>query len=282
MIGIITDSTCDIPEDLIKDYKIIVIPLSINWGDEQFKDRVDLQPRDFYQRLMKDEIYPQSSLPTLRAFIKAFNEAKSKGADRILVLTLSSAMSGTYGMAMQSAEHAGVPVTVIDTKGPSMTLGWQVLTAARARDEGAGVDEIVRRIEHVGSKMAQFVAMESIEYLQKGGRIGKAAGWAGVMLKVKPLIRINHQSGLVEPLSLSRTRKGLKNALYKKFFAQFKGKKKLRVAVLHGGALEEAQALAQLIQETFTPVELLINITGPVLGINTGPNALALCGYSED
>lgn len=102
------------------------------------------------------------------------------------------------------------------------------------------------------------------------------------MLKVKPLISINHESGLVEPVSLARTRNGLVKTPYIKFFDQFTGKKKLRIAVLHGDVPDQAQELAKRIQDRFSPIELLVNITGPVLGINTGPEALALCGYAED
>lgn len=282
MISIITDSTCDIPENLLEQYGIIVIPQTIIWGDEQFHDRVDLQPKEFYQRVVKDEVYPQSSLPTMREFLEAFDKAVLQGAKQIILLTVSSAMSGTFGLAKTAAQDAKVPVTVIDSKGPSMSLGWQALAAARARDAGSGLDEILSRIEQVRKSLAQFVGMESIEYLRKGGRIGRAASWAGVILKVKPMISINHESGLVEPVSLSRTRNALVNTLYKKFFEQFKGKKKLRIAVLHGDVPDQAEALANRVREEYNPIELLVNITGPVLGINTGPEALALCGYAED
>lgn len=282
MIGIITDSTCDIPDSLIEAYGIVVVPLSIIWGQEEFRDRIDIQPKEFYERLVKDPVYPKSSLPAMGEFLSAFDKVIAQGTEHIIVITISSAMSGTYNQARAAAEQISVPVTVIDAKGPSMALGWQVLEAVRAREEGADLDEILRRVEHARANMAQYVAMESIEYLHKGGRIGKAANWAGVMLKIRPLIHVNHDTGMVEPVSLSRTRNGLIKTLYKRFFAQFKGKRKLRVAVLHGGAYDEAKALAEQIQEEFSPLEVLINITGPVLGINTGPDALSLVGYSED
>jgi DegV family protein with EDD domain len=124
--------------------------------------------------------------------------------------------------------------------------------------------------------------METLEYLQYGGRIGDAVKWVGNIMKVKPLVSINHQTGLVEPTGLARTHSSLINMLYKRFFSEIKEGKGLRIAVLHGDALEEAQELADRIREEFDPIELIINITGPVLGINTGPGALALCGYFEN
>ena len=124
--------------------------------------------------------------------------------------------------------------------------------------------------------------MDTLDYLKTGGRIGGAAKWAGALLKVKPLVSINHQTGLVEPVGLARTQKAVIELMYNKFFERLKDGQKLRIAVLHGNALERAQELADRIRAEFNPIELLINITGPVLGINTGPGALALCGYAEE
>jgi DegV family protein with EDD domain len=124
--------------------------------------------------------------------------------------------------------------------------------------------------------------MESLEYLQRGGRLGGAVKWVGTQLRIKPLVAINHETGVVEPVSMTRTHKALLELLYTKFFEKLKGGKNLHIAVLHGNAPTEAEVLAQRIRQEYQPVELLVNITGPVLGINTGPGALALCGYAED
>ena len=130
MIGIITDSTCDIPENLLEQYGIIVVPQVVIWGDEQYRDRIDLQPSEFYQRLIVDPVQPHSSLPSLHDFQEAYESAASRGADELIVLTVSSAMSGTYEMAKTAANLLDIPVEVVDSKGPTMSLGWQVLAAA--------------------------------------------------------------------------------------------------------------------------------------------------------
>jgi len=282
MIGIITDSTCDIPENLVEQYGIIVIPQAVIWGEQQFRDRVDLQPAEFYRRLTTDPVRPHSSLPSLRDFQQAYDQAASRGASELIVLTVSRAMSGTFEMAQNAAKLTDLPVTVVDSKGPTMSLGWQTLAAARAREAGADTPGILERVDRVRSKLVQLVAMDTLEYLQRGGRIGGAAKWVGTLLKVKPLVSINHQTGLVEPVSLARTQKALVEMMYQKFFEQLKSHNNLRIAVLHGNVPEKATALAEQIRAEFNPLELLVNITGPVLGINTGPGALALCGYSED
>jgi DegV family protein with EDD domain len=282
MIGIITDSTCDIPEHLVDQYGITIVPQYIIWGNEQFKDRIELKPLEFYQRLLVDETKPTTSQASVVDFKNVYDKVFQQGAQELIVLTVSSAMSGTYQMAKEAAKLVNFPVSVVDSKGPTMTLGWQVLAAARARDVGADVKSILETIDNVRKRMVQFVAMDTLEYLQKGGRIGGAVKWVGGLLQVKPLVSINHETGLVEPVTLARTHKALIENMYKKFFEKLDIEKKLHIAVLHGNALEKAEELAARIQSDYNPVELLINMTGPVLGINTGPGALALCGYSEE
>ena len=282
MIGIVTDSTCDIPEEFITQYGITIVPQYVIWGEEQFKDRFELSPLDFYRRLETDKVRPTSSQASINDFKQVFEELNLKGFRELIVLTVSGAMSGTFQMAKNAAKLVNFPVTVVDSKGPTMTLGWQVLAAARELEKGADIKTILEKVEQVRMRLVQFVAMDTLEYLQKGGRIGGAVKWVGGLLQVKPLVSINHETGLVEPVSLARTQKALVENMYKKFFEKLDTSKKLRIAVLHGNALEKAEELANKIRIEFNPIELIINITGPVLGINTGPGALALCGYYED
>jgi len=281
LIGIVTDSTCDIPEEFVKQYGITIIPQYIIWGDHQYRDRIDLTSLEFYQRLETDETRPTTSQASVSDFKHVYEELSNQGFSELIVLTVSSAMSGTFQMAKNAAKLVEIPVTVVDSKGPTMTLGWQVLAAARARESGDNVNKILEKIEEVRERMVQFVAMDTLEYLQKGGRIGNAVKWVGGLLQVKPLVCINHETGQVDPVSLARTQKALIENMYKKFFERLDINKKLRIAVLHGNVLEKAQELAARIQSEYHPVELIINMTGPVLGLNTGPGALALCGYDE-
>ncbi len=282
MIGILTDSTCDIPEELLEKYGILVIPNMVNWGMIQYRDRIDLKPEEFYGRLVQDTERPTTSTPSLSDFQQAYQTAIDRGADSLIVLTVSSAMSGVYQLALNSAQLVNIPVEVVDSKGPTMSLGWQVLAAARARDAGANLPEILGIVDRVRANLVQLVYMDTLEYLNRGGRIGHAVQWVGVMLKVKPLVMINHETGLVEPLALARTHKSGVDMLYNRFTGYLQGKRNLHIAVLHGNNLDEAQQLAGQIQKDIRPAELLINMTGPVLGINTGPGALALCGYYEE
>ena len=281
-IALITDSTCDIPQNMINQYGISVIPLGVVWGDELLHDRVDLTPEEFYQRLESDPIWPTSTLPTPADFEKVYRDAIEAGAQEIVVMTVSSAMSGTFQLAEQVGRNMDVPVHAVDSKGPTMSLGWQVLAAARIRELGGSAAKMIEAAAGVREKLVQIVCLDTLEYLHRGGRIGNAAHFFGSLLDIKPLVKINHKTGLVEFCGQARTRKKSIESLVSHFFEQLSPEKPKRIAVLHGGALSDAQALADRIMKEYNPLELLVNITGPVLGIHTGPRALALCGYAEE
>ncbi len=280
--ALITDSTCDIPQAMIGQYGITVIPLGVVWGNEILRDRIDLSPEEFYRRLEKDSVWPTSTLPSPADFEQVYREAILKGAKEIVVMTVSSAMSGTFQLAEQVGKHMDVPVHVIDSKGPSMSLGWQVLAAARIRELGGNAAKMIEAAAAVRAKLVLIVCLDTLEYLHRGGRIGNATRFIGGLLDIKPLVEINHITGLVEFCGQARTRKKSIETLIGRFFEKLPSEKPKRVAVLHGGALTDAQALAARIIKEYNPLELLVNITGPVLGIHTGPHALALCGYAEE
>lgn len=280
-IALITDSTCDLPRQYLEQYNIEVVPLTIIWGEEQFRDGVDLSPEDFYQRLGKDPVIPTTSQPTPQEMVQVYEKVKENGAEEIVILTISSAMSGTYTSASKAAELMDIPVHVLDSRANSMSLGWQVLAAARAREKGGDVQAMLSAAEKARGSMVLMISLDTLEFLHKGGRIGGASHFIGTLLNLKPQITVNHHSGEVEGGRRSRTRKKALADLYTDFFAQIDSGKSLRVAVLHNAALEEAEEIANQIREEFQPEELIIGIVSPVLGVHTGPGAVAICGYTE-
>jgi DegV family protein with EDD domain len=190
-------------------------------------------------------------------------------------------MSGAINSAREAANEVSIPVEIVDGKGPTMSLGWQVLAAARLRESGASLQTILKKTNIIRESMVQLVMLNTLEYLHRGGRIGNAKRLIGSLLDIKPIVRINHFTGLVETDSQARTYSKAVRLLYDRFFAQLDLNKKLHIAVLHGNALTAAQQLITWIENEIHPYELIVSITGPVLGINTGPDALALCGYAE-
>ena len=280
-IALLTDSTCDIPQEFLDKYDIKVVPLTIIWGGEQFQDGVNLTAKDFYKRLETDPSLPTTSQPTPLQMLQAYETAKDNGAEEVLIITISSAMSGTYESAKAAAEMADFPVKVLDSKANSMSLGWQVLAAARAREAGGDLQAMVNAADEARGSMVYIITLDTLEYLHKGGRIGGASHFIGNLLNLKPQISVDHNSGEVAGGRRSRTRKKALNDLFVDFFDQVDREKPLRIAVLHNAALEEAQTLVEKIKTEIDPEEIIISIVSPVLGVHTGPRALAICGYTE-
>jgi len=279
-IALITDSTCDIPAAWIQQYEITVVPLTIIFGTEQYLDGVDILAEDFYKRLLTDRTHPTTSQPSPERFLTAYRQAAEKGAEEIMVVTISSAMSGTIESARAAAQGSPIPVHIVDGKSNSMGIGWQVIAAARAREAGGGLQEMKNAAEQARSSMAYYISLDTIEYLARGGRIADAARLLNSVLQIKPLIYVNHDAGAVGASIPARSRKSAVDGMYKEFFKHINTSLPLHITVLHNAALEEAQALAERVQAQYAPQELIISIVSPVLGVHTGPRALALCGYA--
>jgi DegV family protein with EDD domain len=280
-IAIITDSTNDLPQEYRGKYQIYVVPLTIVWGAEQYLDGIELTAEDFYTRLSVESVFPTTSQPTPKQFLSVYQQALADGAEEILVITISSAMSGTIGSARTAAEGFTIPVHIMDSKSNSMSLGWQVLAAAREREKGGDIQQMMEAVTTVRQNLHYHIVLETIDYLFHGGRIAGAARLIGGLLHLKPQIRVNHESGSVEAGDISRTRAQAIERLYSSFFKLLDTTRPLHIAVLHNAALLEAEALAEKIRQEFNPKELIISIVSPVLGVHTGPKALALCGYAE-
>jgi DegV family protein with EDD domain len=280
-VALITDSTNDIPAELREKYQIYVVPLTIIWGEEQFLDGIDLKPEAFYERLAKDSVLPTTSQPTPKQFLNTYNEARVNGAEEIVVITISSAMSGTIGSARTAAEGFELPVHIYDSRSNSMSLGWQVLAAAHARENGADAEKMVKAADDVRKKLHYHIVLETTDYIFHGGRIAGAAKLIGGLLHIKPQIRVNHETGAVETGDITRTRLQALDKLYTSFFKNIDPTKPLHIAVLHNAAQQEAEALVEKVRQNYNPVELILSIVSPVLGVHTGPQAIALCGYNE-
>ena len=280
-IALVTDSTCDIPAEWVKQYDIGIVPLTIIFGDEQYLDGVDMSPEAFYERLPKDPHPPTTSQPTPKAFLEAFQRAEALGAEEVIAITISSGMSGTIESARRAAQESSIPVEVVDGKNNSMGLGWQVIAAARARALGGGRAEMLLAAEQVRQDMVYFISLDTIDYLRRGGRISEAAKFINSILQIKPMITVRPETGLVGASMPARSRKAGIDGLYKEFFKKVEAGRPLHITVLHNAALEEAEALAERVRNEHAPAEIFINIVSPVLGVHTGPRAIALCGYAE-
>ena len=281
-IAIITDSTCDLPQDLREKYAITLIPLTIIFGDEQMLDGVDISAKAFYERLISDQVvHPSTSQPSPEFVRNMFEQVRESGAEEIVCMLISSKMSGTLASAQIAAEEYPIPVHIHDSRNNSMGLGFQVLAAARAREAGGSVEEMLAAAEKVREKMVYHILLDTISYLKRGGRIGDAVALVDSVLSVKPVVTVKPDTGTVGMGLPARSHRIGKKHLYKNFFKRLDTSRTMHITVLHNNIPEEAEEMAAKVREAYDPEELYVQIVSPILGVHTGPNAIALCGYSE-
>jgi DegV family protein with EDD domain len=280
-IALVTDSTCDIPAEWVKQYEITVVPMTFVLGDRPYLDGVEMAAEEFYRRLPHETVHPTTSQPTPKLFMEAYQKAAANGAEQILTITISSAMSGTMESARQAAAESNIPVELLDGKNNSMGLGWQVIAAARAREAGGGLEEMRAAAAQVQADMVYYISLDTIDYLSRGGRISEAARFLNSVLRIKPLIYVRPDTGTVGASIPARSRTSAIEGLYKEFFRHMPENRPMHITVLHNDALEEAEELAERVRREHAPKELFISIVSPALGVHTGPGAIALCGYAE-
>lgn len=282
MIKIITDSTSDLPADLVRQYNLGIVPLYLIWGDQQFIDNVNITKEQFFARLPLDPVAPTTSQPSVEDYAKVFRDAKAECADEIICVTIAKDLSGTYQSATNAARDAELKVHVVDSAATTMGLGYQVLAAARAIEAGGSVEDALNAVKLVRENLVTMVGLQTIEYVVRGGRLGGAMKWLGSTLSLKPIVTLDHANGgkLVK-LKMQRTQHGLMSEVVKEFVKRLKSSQNLHVAVCHGGDLAIGKELIANVEEVLHPVEVVLTEYGPVLGVHAGPGGFALTGYSE-
>ena len=272
-IKIVTDSTSDLPPGLAEGLGITVVPLNVHFGTEVFKDGVDLSADDFYDRLAGGAELPKTSQPSIGDFVGVYEQI-GQGADGILSLHVSSRLSGTYNAAAQARVKAnvGCPIEVLDTYQASMGVGMVALAAAKEAREGAGLEDVVGVAQEAMTRCECMALFDTLEYLQKGGRIGKARALVGTLLKIKPMIII--RDGEVHELGKERTRSRVIAALLR--VARGLGPLE-EVAIMYSTTPVDAGFIAANLKELLPKgKEPIITRFGPVIGTYAGPGALGI------
>jgi DegV family protein with EDD domain len=278
MIKIVTDSTAYVPEATVRAHDIRVVPLYVHFGQEAFKEGVELSTEEFYARLKEAPDLPTTSQPSAGEFFEVFQELAGAGHE-IVVLTISSKLSGTWNSAMAAKEmlpDAGI--SVVDTLSTAMGLHLLVEAAIRAVDSGATRHEVAELIEELKGEVNLLFVVDTLEYLAKGGRIGNARAFLGTVLKVKPILAL--QDGLIEPLEQVRSKRKAVNRMLE-LIDECVGQDgvQARVGVNHALVPGEAQTLGQELNTRLDCGEVHISDIGPVIGTHLGPGALAVAAY---
>ncbi len=274
--AIVTDSTCDIPQDVAKEYGIRVVPLRIVYNQEEYRDRVEISPESIYARLEYE--IPKSTLPLAEDVIAVLDELKAEGYEQVLVLTLSANLSGTHNLiSLLSEDYEGMDIHVVNTATLSLGLGFLVIEAAKAIKETESIKEAMEHVKAVRKNMTGLFVLKTLKYLKLGGRIGKVSATLGSVLHIKPIIRVNDE-GIYETLTKARGRNRSIESLIDKIRNKYQGKC-INLAIVHGDAYQEAVKVYEKIAE-FAHVKLkFIEQVSPVIGLHTGPGLLGVFAY---
>ncbi len=269
-VKIVTDSVADIPPQIVQELGITVIPVLVRFGEETYRDGIDITNDQFYARLVASKVMPTTSVPSLDMFARTYARLAEE-TDEILVIMLSSRLSGLYNAALQSAAlvEGNCRIVVVDSKQAVMAQGFVVIKAAQAARDGASLDEILEIVNQNIPRVEMHAAFDTLEFLKRGGRIGRAQAFMGSMLRVNPIITL--KDGVVEPAGRARSRSKAMDLLYD-FAAGYSHIEGL--AVEEAACPEDADRLVERLSAIFPRERILRSRTTPVIGTHTGPGLL--------
>jgi DegV family protein with EDD domain len=271
-VAIVTDSVADLPPQVTEEFGIKVVPLVVRFGTDLYRDGLDLSPDEFYERLRSSKALPATSVPPPLAYADVYDKLAEK-TNEILVITLTSKLSATYQVALQAVGlmKRKARVEVLDSQWAIMAQGFIVINAAKAAQSGASIDEVLAVARQSMKRVDMYAAFDTLEYLERGGRIGKAQAFLGSLLKVNPIIGL--KDGEVYPLGRERSRAKAIDHLYDlaASFGNVEG-----LAVEYAIDLDEANRLMQRLHSKYPQIPIYLSRTSPVIGTHTGPGLIVV------
>ena len=278
-IKIVTDSTSDLDSSIAQDLGITIVPLNVHFGESVFKDGIDLDTDQFFDKLINGNVFPSTSQPSLGEFVDVYKEISQPG-DVIISVHVSSKLSGTINSAQQAANTLSgtVDVRIVDTQQVSMTVGLSAVGAAQAAREGKSVEECIAVAESVARRSNFFALFDTLEYLEKGGRIGKARSLIGGLLKIRPILRV--EDGEIGQFSKARSR----NMGMLKLEEAVRELGKLDdIAIVYSTDGSDAEELAATVKDLLpSDKSPFLTRVGPVIGTHAGPNLVAIAAITSD
>lgn len=276
-VRIVTDSVADIPPEVVANLGITVIPILLRFGEEVLRDGIDINTDHFFERLATSKILPTTAVPSLDMFARAYARLAEQ-TDAILAIMLSSKLSGMHNAAVQSAKlmESKCRIEVIDSRNAVMSEGFLVIRAAQAAKDGADIDEIIKLVNHDLPRTEIRAAFDTLTYLQRGGRIGKAQALLGSMLKINPIITL--KDGVVEPAERAHSR-GKALDILVNFAAGYKHLEEL--AVEEAACPDDADYLVERLGKIFPKEKIYRSHATPVIGTHTGPGLLIVAALGD-
>lgn len=273
-IAILTDSGSDVPYHIAKEMGIFVVPLQVNYKNKSYRDGIDIDAETMYKRL-KEEI-PTTSLPLGKDIDEVLNDIYAKGYTHILAVVLSSGLSGTYNLLKLVSNEAKLPMEVIDTKNIGIGSGLSVIKTAKYVSEGISWEDLLDKVQETILKTRVFFVLDTLEYLQKGGRIGKVTALIGYALDLRPIITCDKE-GIYTTIAKARGRKVSVNRCLEMALEFAGDAKNITIGLAHGNALDEVMKLKELIEQKLSDrVHVFIGQVSPALGVHTGPGLIGM------
>ncbi|SNR87595.1 EDD domain protein, DegV family [Anaerovirgula multivorans] len=273
-IAIVSDSTSDLIDDIVKKYDIKILPLKVVYSDvEEYRDRIEITPEDIYERFDKD--IPTTSLPSPEDTINLFRKLEEEEYTHVIVTTISTELSGTMNMIRNvAADFKNMVFEIIDSKALTMGLGFPVLEGAKELEKSNDFEKTVQKIKDTIKNTEVYFVVKTLEYLKKGGRIGKVEGTIGEILNIKPIISIN-EHGIYYTFKKVRGRYKSIQEIYN-LVKEKASDKMVSIAVAHGNAYEEAYTLLEKIKELKNVKDTVFTQISPVMVVHTGPGLIGV------
>ena len=270
-VGVVTDSTADLPSALQERFGLSMVPLMVNWDGQTYRDKLDLTAADFYRRLRTSKTLPRTGAPSLAAFEAAFRE-QLKQHEAVVSVNLAARLSGTCEVARRAAESVDPRrIAVVDSGTVSVCLGWLAEMASHLAREGKALQDIVERLEEARGRVRILALLETLEFLKRGGRIGRAAALAGTLLSVKPILSV--RDGEVAPVERVRTMSGALRRLVELVVAQGPVE---RLAVIDADSSASADEVEQQLRARYQDLTVERGELGPVVGTHGGPGVVGV------
>ncbi len=274
-IALVTDSTCSMPKELMGKYNISVVPQVLIWGEETFEDGVNITPSEFYTRIKKATIMPSTTQVTVSSFLEIYQQLLNQDY-QILSILISAKLSGTVNSALQAKSMLppDAPIEIIDSNSTAMAMGFHVLTVARAIKQGANMAECVALAQKASLATGVFFAVDTLEFLHRGGRIGGATRFMGTLLNFKPILEL--RDGRVEASERVRTRRKSLDRIVELAVEQIGKRTPVRLSSLHANAPEDAKYVLDAASAKLDPIEVVASEVSPVVGVHAGPGVVGL------
>ena len=273
-IALVTDTSCDLSQDIVDKYNIQLLPLKIIYPEKEYNDRFEISPEEVYKRFPNE--IPTTSMASRADAAELFDSLRKQGYKKIIGVFISSGLSGTYGVIQSLVEdYPDMDIRIVDSKALSLGLGFVVIKAAEMIAENHSLEDIHEKLKTLPNNIGVFFCIPVLDYLQKGGRIGLVAATLGSIVDLKPIITINEEGKYYSYTKVRGRKKSISKML--SIVEEITADKNIKLAILHGGAEEEAQEIKKHFDNASNIKELTLGQISPVLVVHTGPGLVGLC-----